>query len=213
MAMAAELLCQRWNLVILRELHLGSSNFNAIRKGIPKLSPTLLSTRIRFLEDHKLIIRRKEDMGNKVNYYLTESGKATFDIISKLGDWGKIWFEESTILGNSEPQLLMWDLQRNIIATQLPQRELIIEFNFSSEKLYPNWWIIFLPPKSIDLGHVDKGIVPDVVFKTSVESLTKLHMGFSSFETLIKKKELEVHGAEDVINSIPVWLGTSHFSN
>ncbi len=212
MAMASELLCQRWNLIILRELHLGSSNFNTIRKGVPKISPALLSQRLKYLENHKLIFREKETIGTKVNYILTTSGKATFDIISKLGDWGKLWFDESAIIGNSEPQLLMWDLQRNIVLNKLPQRNLIIEINFSLEKNYPNWWIIFKPPSSIDLGHIDLGQDADVVINSSVEALTKLHMGFNNFETLIEVNEIEVLGADDIITSIPDWLGTTHFS-
>jgi len=106
----------------------------------------------------------------------------------------------------------MWDLQRNIISSKLPQRNLIIEFNFSQEKQYPNWWIIFKPPFSIHLGHIDVGQDADVIFKTSVEALTKLHMGFNNFETLIKLKEIEVLGADDIITSVPEWLGTTHFS-
>ena len=212
MAMATELLCQRWNLIILRELHLGSSNFNTIRKGVPKISPALLSQRLKYLENHKLIFREKETIGTKVNYILTTSGKETFDIISKLGDWGKLWFDESAIIGNSEPQLLMWDLQRNIVLNKLPQRNLIIEINFSLEKKYPNWWIIFKPPSSIDLGHIDLGQDADVVINSSVEALTKLHMGFNNFKTLIEVNEIEVLGADDIITSIPDWLGTTHFS-
>ena len=212
MAMATELLCQRWNLIILRELHLGSSNFNTIRKGVPKISPALLSQRLKYLENHKLIFREKETIGTKVNYILTTSGKATFDIISKLGDWGKLWFDESAIIGNSEPQLLMWDLQRKIVLNKLPQRNLKIEINFSLEKNYPNWWIIFKPPSSIDLGHIDLGQDADVVINSSVEALTKLHMGFNNFETLIEVNEIEVLGADDIITSIPDWLGTTHFS-
>ena len=212
MAMATELLCQRWNLIILRELHLGSSNFNTIRKGVPKISPALLSQRLKYLENHKLIFREKETIGTKVNYILTTSGKATFDIISKLGDWGKLWFDESAIIGNSEPQLLMWDLQRNIVLNKLPQRNLKIEINFSLEKNYPNWGIIFKPPSSIDLGHIDLGQDADVVINSSVEALTKLHMGFNNFETLIEVNEIEVLGADDIITSIPDWLGTTHFS-
>ena len=106
----------------------------------------------------------------------------------------------------------MWDLQRNIISSKLPQRNLIIEFNFSQEKQYPNWWIIFKPPSSIDLGHIDVGQDADVIFKTSVEALTKLHMGFNNFETLIQSNDMEVLGADDIITSIPDWLGTTHFS-
>ena len=89
---------------------------------------------------------------------------------------------------------------------------MIIEFNFSQEKLYPNWWIIFKPPSSIDLGHIDVGKDADIIFKSSVEVLTKLHMGFNDFETLIQSNEIEVLGADDIITSIPDWLGTTHFS-
>ena len=67
MAMATELLCQRWNLIILRELHLGSCNFNTIRKGAPRISPALLSQRLKQLESHKIILDDKKDFQLKLS--------------------------------------------------------------------------------------------------------------------------------------------------
>ena len=106
----------------------------------------------------------------------------------------------------------MWDLQRNIFCDQLPQRNLVIQFIFSNEKQYPKWWLLFEPPSSIDLGHTDPGFDPDIICETDVESLTNLHMGFESLANLLKQNAIDVSGSNDVINSMPNWLGTSHFA-
>ena len=165
MAMAAELLCKRWNLIILRELHLGSTHFNELRRGIPKIFPTLLSLRLKELKSAG-IIEGTTILNGKASssYSLTQSGRETFDVILALGNWGQNWFEQRAITGNSEPELLMWDLQRNIFCDQLPQRNLVIQFIFSNEKQYPKWWLLFEPPSSIDLGHTDPGFDPDNLY-------------------------------------------------
>ena len=213
MAMAAELLCKRWNLIILRELHLGSTHFNELRRGIPKISPTLLSLRLKELKSAGIIEGTTILNGKAASSYsLTKSGKETFDVILALGNWGQNWFEQRAITGNSEPELLMWDLQRNIFCDQLPQRNLVLQFIFSNEKQYPKWWILFEPSSSIDLGHTDPGFDPDIICETDVEALTNLHMGFESLASLLKQNAIDVSGSNDVINSMPNWLGTSHFA-
>ena len=87
MAMALEILGKRWTIIILRELHLGSTRFNEIKKGMPLISPTLLSKRLRELEDNNLLKFNKEDKIRK--YKLTESGKETFNFndITKYKNW------------------------------------------------------------------------------------------------------------------------------
>jgi DNA-binding HxlR family transcriptional regulator len=97
-----EILGKRWTIIIIKELHLGSNRFNEIKKGMPLISLTLLCKSLRELEDK---IKK---------YKLTESEKKTFNLILSLGESGKGWFKEQSIINNTEPQLLMWDLQRNI---------------------------------------------------------------------------------------------------
>ena len=57
-AMAAETLCTRWTIVLLRELVAGSTRFNDLRRGVPRMSPALLSKRLRDLESAGIVERR-----------------------------------------------------------------------------------------------------------------------------------------------------------
>ena len=94
-----QILGKRWTIIIIRELHLGSNHFNEIKKGMPLISPTLLSKRLRELEDNNLLKINKEDKIRK--YKLKESGKETFNLILSLGEWGKGWFQEQSIINNT----------------------------------------------------------------------------------------------------------------
>ncbi len=49
-AMAAEILCTRWTIILLREMFAGSTRFNELRRGVPRMSPALLSQRLKELE-------------------------------------------------------------------------------------------------------------------------------------------------------------------
>ena len=126
-----EILGKRWTIIIIKELHLGSNRFNEIKKGMPLISLTLLCKSLRELEDK---IKK---------YKLTESEKKTFNLILSLGEWGKGWFKEQSIINNTEPQLLMWDLQRNININikYLPKKKIVIQFKFNDITQYKNWWI------------------------------------------------------------------------
>ena len=75
-AMAAEVLCTRWTVVLLRELVAGSTRFNDLRRGVPKMSPTLLSQRLKELELAGIVERRELKSEKGVyEYRLTEAGK------------------------------------------------------------------------------------------------------------------------------------------
>ena len=67
-SLAAEVLCERWTLLVVRELAAGSCRFNEIRMGVPAMSPTLLAQRLRTLEDAGIVFR-----GAEREYHLTEN--------------------------------------------------------------------------------------------------------------------------------------------
>ena len=109
-AMAAEVLETRWTLLIVRELCLGSKHFNELRRGVPKMSPTLLSKRLRELEDHGILtIIRTAD--NKSEYILTDAGKELLDVIVSIGSWGKKWISHKHHIESSDEGLLVWDIE------------------------------------------------------------------------------------------------------
>ena len=115
LTMAAEVLCTRWALVLLRELVAGSTRFNDLRRGVPRMSPTLLSKRLKDLESVGIIerIRSKSDK-NILEYHLTESGKDLRSVLETIGIWRQRWVDASFSVDNLDPSFLMWYTRRNL---------------------------------------------------------------------------------------------------
>src|SRR5512133_3136040 len=75
-AMAAEILCTRWTVVLLRELVAGSTRFNDLRRGVPRMSPALLSQRLKDLEAGGIVCRAPSPTEPGVSeYHLTKAGR------------------------------------------------------------------------------------------------------------------------------------------
>src|SRR5690242_20878445 len=110
-AMAAEILCTRWTIVLLRELVAGSTRFNELRRGVPRMSPALLSKRLKDLEAAGIVSRSKvADEPDVYEYRLTDSGLELKPVIEAVGIWGHRWIETEASLRNLDPNLLMWDM-------------------------------------------------------------------------------------------------------
>lgn len=128
-AMAAEVLCTRWTMVLLRELIAGSTRFNDLRRGVPKMSPSLLSQRLKELESAG-IVERKPVRGEKgaFDYRLTAAGRDLRSVGETFGFWGQKWVESRPSLENLDPSLLMWDMRRNLNPSPLPKKRSVVEF-------------------------------------------------------------------------------------
>src|SRR5262245_55451292 len=98
-AKAAEIVAERWSLLVLRELILGSHRFNELRRGVPLMSPSLLSQRLKELEDGGVVVRHSTSSDRGTEYHLTEAGKELGPIIVSLGQWGARW-----VKGNLQPE-------------------------------------------------------------------------------------------------------------
>jgi DNA-binding HxlR family transcriptional regulator len=130
-AMAAEILCTRWTMVLLRELIAGTTRFNDLRRGVPKMSPTLLSKRLKELECAG-VIERKELRAEKgvFEYLSTTAGKDLRPVVESMGMWGQKWVESQVSLDNLDPSLLIWDMRRNFNPSPLPKKQAVIEFYY-----------------------------------------------------------------------------------
>jgi DNA-binding HxlR family transcriptional regulator len=110
-AKAMELLDERWTLLVIRELVMGSRRFNDLRRGLPRMSPTLLSTRLQQLVRAGVVVRRPD--GSQVEYVLTQAGHELRPVVEALGAWGTRWIGH---LGDEDldPKLLLWDMHRSV---------------------------------------------------------------------------------------------------
>ena len=110
-AKAMELLDERWTMLVVRELVSGSQHFNELRRGVPRMSPTLLSRRLHQLSRAGIVERQNN--GGDVRYVLTAAGRELRPVVEALGTWGIRWMGE---IGDQDldPKLLLWDMHRNI---------------------------------------------------------------------------------------------------
>jgi DNA-binding HxlR family transcriptional regulator len=211
-AMAAELLCTRWTVVLLRELIAGSTRFNDLRRGVPKMSPTLLSQRLRDLEAAGIIERRKlRSAKGLYEYRLTESGEDLRPVIDAMGFWGQKWVQAKQSLKNLDPSLLMWDMRRNLDPSPLPKRRTTIQFMYhglpASKR---NWWLVVEPRGEVDLCSIDPGFDVDLYVSTDLRTMTAIWMGLTTVER--ERDKIALTGARDISRSMQTWLGLSPFA-
>ena len=96
-AMAAEILCSRWTLIVIREMIAGSTRFNALRRGVPRMSPALLSRRLKELEHASIVERRPDPKGRGARYYLTPAGRELFPVLDSMGNWAQKWLRREIV--------------------------------------------------------------------------------------------------------------------
>src|SRR5258708_32996573 len=114
-AMAADIRGARWSLVLIRELVAGSTRFNELRRGVPRMSPALLSKRLKDLETAGIVTRsRVTGAPDLFEYRLTQAGQGLEPGFETVGVWGEKWVGGEESLGNLDPGLLVWGMGRNI---------------------------------------------------------------------------------------------------
>jgi DNA-binding HxlR family transcriptional regulator len=213
-AMAAEVLCTRWTIVLLRELISGSTRFNDLRRGVPRMSPALLSQRLKDLEAAGVLrkIKTKSD-AKGYEYHLTEAGKDLRPIVMAIGNWGQRWVDAELSLENLDPSLLMWDMRRGLNTLPLPKRRNVIEFDYTDQ---PNgkksWWIIVEPTGDVDLCSVDPGFDVDLYVTTQLKSMTSIWMGLSTVKSERHENNLLLEGDNELSKKMQAWLGLSPFA-
>ncbi len=211
-AMAAEILCTRWTMVLLRELIAGSTRFNDLRRGVPKMSPTLLSQRLKDLESAG-IVERKPVRGEEgvLEYRLTPAGRDLRPVVEAFGFWGQKWVESQPSLNNLDPSLLMWDMRRNLNPSPLPERRTVVQFNYpelaASKR---DWWMVIEAQGDVDLCWSDPGFDVDLYVTTDLRTMTAIWMGLT---TVAKERgKILLEGDKEIAGTMHSWLGLSPFA-
>ena len=119
-AKAAQVLAERWTPLVLRELICGSTRFNDLRRGVPLMSSSLLSQRLKFLEQEGVIERRQAASGRGFEYHLTDAGRELEPLIMMMGEWGARWVRSRLEPEDLDVTLLMWDMHRTVRPEHFP---------------------------------------------------------------------------------------------
>ncbi len=213
-AMAAEILCTRWTIVLIREFVAGSTRFNEFRRGVPRMSPALLSQRLKDLEAAGIVARTlsKADPG-VFEYHLTESGRELGPIVEAFGVWGHRRIEAKQSLQNLDVQLLMWDMRRNLNTTPMPARQSVIQFVYPELKANQrSWWLLVDPANGVDLCSIDPGFDVDLYVSVDLRTMTAIWMGFDTVRAAIASRRMVLTGNRQLASAMQTWLGLSPFA-
>ncbi|HEY9549650.1 MAG TPA: helix-turn-helix domain-containing protein [Kiloniellaceae bacterium] len=213
-AMAAEILCTRWTVILLREMAAGSTRFNELRRGVPRMSPALLAKRLRDLEAAGIITRTPLAGEAEIHEYrLTSAGRDLKPVIEAIGIWGQKWVESEASLQNLDPNLLMWDMRRNLDTTPMPRGRSTIQFIYGGlPEARRNWWLIVEPDKEVDLCAVDPGHDVDLYVTTDLRTMTEIWMGLKTVARARDDGRLQVTGNRKLEAALQAWLGLSPFA-
>ena len=207
-AKAMELLDERWTLLIVRELLMGSRHFNDLRRGVPRMSPALLSKRLRTLMQAGVVERR--DHGGRIAYVLTEAGAELMPVVEALGRWGTRWVPE---LGDRDldPHLLMWDMHRNLNLDALGDGRTVLHFRFPDVPRPNAWWWLVIDQEGVDVCDVDPGFPPTLTVTAPLRTLTDLWRGELDWAGAAQRG-LQLDGPAWARRALPRWLRLSAFA-
>jgi DNA-binding HxlR family transcriptional regulator len=202
---AAEILCQRWTPLILRELLVGSSRFNEIRRGVPTCSPALLSKRLKELELAGVTERSVTDAGPV--YSLTEAGLELFPLIHGLGVWGQRWARSDYGPDDLDPGLLLWDVRRYLAPGAFGERRVVIQLTFPSVPARRRYYWVVVEANGVDLCLTDPGFEVDVAVDADLRTLTRVWMGDARFVDALAEGRITLKGPRELTRRIPDWFG------
>jgi len=210
--MAAEIVCSRWTALVLREMLCGTTRFNDLRRGVPLMSPTLLSKRLKELIDAGVITATRTSRSGTVDYRLTEAGEGLRGIIMSLGLWGQRWIESSLSMKNLDPSLLMWDMRRNISAASFPKRKCTVKFIYPELSANRSSYWIVVDGDAVDLCSIDPGYEVDLYVRAALRNMVAVWIGATKLKAEIEAGNIELTGDKALARSIHNWLGLSAFA-
>ncbi len=202
-AKAMELLDERWTLLIVRELVTGSQHFNELRRGVPRMSPSLLSKRLSQLARAGIVDRH--DDGSDVRYVLTPAGRELRPVVEALAVWGIRWIGE---IGEEDldPRLLLWDMHRNIDHDAVPDGRTVVQFRFPEASARSRDWWLVITPDDADVCDADPGYPVAVTMTTSLRRMTEVWRGDLSWPDALRSGAITLHGPESLRRAVPRWF-------
>lgn len=211
-ARGAEVLCERWTPLVVRELMCGSTRFNDIRRGVPRMSGSLLAQRLRKLEEVG-VVKRVQGAGASAEYHLTGAGEELRPIVMALGHWGARWIGSRLKRGQLDAGFLMWDIRRFVRFDECPRgRCIVVHFRFTDALEGERRWWLVVDKGSADLCRDDPGEDATLIVESTVLALTEVWTGDRDAEDLIRERRLRVTGTARDARDLWRWLGRSAFA-
>ena len=205
-AKATEIIGEKWTLLILRELLMGTSRFNDFQRSMSRISPTVLNKRLKQLEDTGIIIKKRLSGQKGHEYRLTPMGRELEPVVEQVAIWGQKWARGQMTDEELDVELLMWDIHRRIETKSLPDGETVLAFTFSDLDKYKSWWLV-VSRDDVDLCTQDPGKDIDLYISTDLRTMVEVWQGDTDLQVALTQDRILATGSTRLIRSMADWLG------
>ncbi|MGW1340729.1 winged helix-turn-helix transcriptional regulator [Kribbella sp. NPDC002412] len=207
-ALASEVLADRWTPLIVRELVLGSRRFNDIDRGLPGISRTLLKQRLNHLERKGVLELVPVARGHE--YQLTPAGRDLEGVIMSIGEWAVRWMFSEPQPREVDPVTLTWWMSRRVDFGKLPGQRVTVEFEYRGDDPTRIWLILDRREASVCTDH--PGFDSDVVLTTEPVGLMRVFSGIVSLTQATRDGTVTLAGPPRLLKALPTWFLWSPFA-
>ena len=207
---AADMIGDRWVLLIMREFLLGATRYKNFQRALPRISPTVLSNRLKQMEANGLIIK-KTSAGQNTEYHLTRCGRELAPLIDQMSKWGLRWARRKIRDEDLDAGSFMWDFHRSVKSDELPDGETVISVTLADVETHPRWWLI-AQEGDIDLCTDDPGKEVDIYLHAELADIASIWMGDVCVREALSQDRLKATGSQHLMRTISSWFPQSRYA-
>jgi DNA-binding HxlR family transcriptional regulator len=211
-AKATEILGERWTILILRELLMGGRRFNELQRGLGEISPALLTSRLKSLEEQGLVARRRISGQRGHEYFPTPACEALLPVLIAIGEWGLLWVRDMLVEDDFDIDFLMYYLERSVDPEKLPGDQTVIRFQFTELREQRNWWLL-VERSSVQICLTPPARDVDIYFTTTLRTMHDVWMGDRSYRDAVNAEDLIIEGEPALTRNVSSWLRPSVFAS
>ena len=209
-ARGAEIFAERWTPLIVRNLYLGCGSFGEILEGAPGLSRTLLSLRLKQLEQLGVVASAAKSDGRGHHYELTSAGHDLFKVCQSLGEWGARWLEIAP--ENLDPFVALWSMCKALRRDRLPDRRVVLRFDFTGLPRRERYWLL-IERGETEICKTYRGFDENLYITAEAEAFVKWHAGQLSWAQATRGDRIQLDGPAWLVRAFPTWNARSMFAH
>lgn len=204
-AKAAEVFCERWNALIIRDLAAGPRRFAELKRGVPLMSPSLLSSRLKWLVEEG-IVARVDVGGRRPGYALTEPGREFVPLVEALGVWGQRWTRRELKEHEIDIGLLVWSLESSTDPNAFGDRACLLRLELTDQIAAKRFWWFLNRKGRCQLCVDDPGGEVNLYVTCTLPDAIYIVRGDLTPAAAMASERLEVIGDGWARRGFPRWL-------
>lgn len=209
---AANMIGDKWTLLIMRELLLGANRYNEFQRAMPRISPTILSKRLKQMGEDGLIIKKSVVGEKATEYRLTRCGRELAPLVNYMSKWGLRWARRRMNDEDLDVGAFMWDFHRTLNTAELPDGETVFSVTFSELEAHNKWWLV-AGNAVVDLCVDDPGKEVDLYVSSTLPALAEVWMGDIDISAASKAGSVTLIGADRLVRTASLWFPKSRYAD